>query len=162
MSSWIEFSTLLFSNWHLEWERRRILRLIHDCSNRKNILFIFLVVNILWIRYGKNNFREWLGWNPFIRDKNRKIIITIKTIVLKNNRTLNIIMVQGWTVCNISTLILYSMICLVAIWSKYTGVERFFGWDTANESTLYRKHVKQKTREVAWCCVSMAKLSNTV
>ena len=38
----------------------------------------------------------------------------------------------------------------------------FFGWYTANESILFRKHIKQKTREVAWCCVSMAKLSNPV
>ena len=35
-----------------------------------------------------------------------------------------------------------------------------FGWDTANESTLFRKHIEQKTRDVAWSCVSMAKLSN--
>ena len=28
-----------------------------------------------------------------------------------------------------------------------------------NESTLFRKHIKQKTREAAWCCVSKAKLS---
>ena len=26
---------------------------------------------------------------------------------------------------------------------------KFFGSDTANESTLFRKHIKQKTREVA-------------
>ena len=38
----------------------------------------------------------------------------------------------------------------------------FFGWDTANESTWFRKHIKQKTRDVVWSCVSMAKLSNPV
>ena len=32
-------------------------------------------------------------------------------------------------------------------WSKYTGEDRIFCWDTANESTLFRKHIKQKTRD---------------
>ena len=30
---------------------------------------------------------------------------------------------------------------------------------TANEKTFFRKYIKQITREVAWRCVSMAKLS---
>ena len=40
--------------------------------------------------------------------------------------------------------------------SKYTGVNRFFSWVTANERTIFRKYIKQITREVAWRCVSMA------
>ena len=39
-----------------------------------------------------------------------------------------------------------SLYCLLGKWSKYIGVGRIFGWDTANESTLFRKLIKQKNK----------------
>ena len=55
-----------------------------------------------------------------------------------------------------------SLYCLLGKWSKYIGVGRIFGWDTANEGSLFWMRIKQQTREVVWCYVAMAKLSNPV
>ena len=106
------------------------------CLSRFSNCYLGKVNNIHW-KCWLNPWSKYTGHSETVMDKSGKILYS-RNILTKEFYQILSLKVTRW------------------------GVDIIFGWDTAKESYLFRKHIKQETREVAWCCVLMAKLSNPV